>query len=112
MHRGNIVYSDTIDGLRRFRGGHALLVGLRNPPALEELAGLPGVARVEPAADGLLRVLQAPEQDPTDALVAAAAERSWKLFHLAPERATLEDVFVQLTQQEAAGPAQPAEAAA
>jgi len=112
MHRGNIVYSDTIDGLRRFRGGHALLVGLRNPLALEELAGLPGVARVEPAADGLLRVLQAPEQDPTDALVAAAAERSWKLFHLAPERATLEDVFVQLTQQEAAGPAQPAEAAA
>jgi ABC-2 type transport system ATP-binding protein len=112
MHRGSIVYSDTIEGLRRFRGGHALLVGLRNPPPPEELARLPGVARVEPATDGLLRVLQAPEHDPTDALVAAAAQQGWKLFHLAPERATLEDVFVQLTQQEAAAPAQAAEATA
>jgi ABC-2 type transport system ATP-binding protein len=112
MHRGSIVYSDTIEGLRRFRGGHALLVGLRNPPPPEELARLPGVARVEPATDGLLRVLQAPEQDPTDVLVAAAAQQGWKLFHLAPERATLEDVFVQLTQQEAAAPAQAAEATA
>jgi ABC-2 type transport system ATP-binding protein len=60
----------------------------------------------------LLRVLQTPEQDPTDALVAAAAQQGWKLFHLAPERATLEDVFVQLTQQEAAGTAQSTEAAA
>ncbi len=113
MHRGSIVYSDTIDGLRRFRGGHALLVGLRHPPGLEEIARLPGVARIEPASDGLLRVLQAVEQDPTDALVAAAAQGGWRLFHLAPERATLEDVFVQLTQQEGAGPApQSAEAAA
>jgi ABC-2 type transport system ATP-binding protein len=112
MHRGGIVYSDTIEGLRRFRGGHALLVGLRNPPPPEDISRLPGVARVEPAADGLLRVLQTPEQDPTDALVAAAAQQGWKLFHLAPERATLEDVFVQLTQQEAAGTAQSTEAAA
>jgi ABC-2 type transport system ATP-binding protein len=112
MHRGTIVYSDTIDGLRRFRGGHALLIGLRNAPAFEELVRVPGVTRVEPAADGLLRVLQVPEQDATDALVAAAGERGWKLFHLAPERATLEDVFVQLTQQDSAGTEQPIEAAA
>jgi gliding motility-associated transport system ATP-binding protein len=112
MHHGSIVYSDTIEGLRRFRGGHALLVGLRNPPPPEDIAGLPGVARVEPATDGLLRVLQAPDQDATDALVTAAAQQGWRLFHLAPERATLEDVFVQLTQQDAAGAAQPTEAAA
>jgi gliding motility-associated transport system ATP-binding protein len=110
MHHGSIVYSDTIEGLRRFRVGHALLVGLRNPPPPEDIAGLPGVARVEPATDGLLRVLQAPDRDVTDALVSAAAQQGWKLFHLAPERATLEDVFVQLTQQETA--AQPTEAAA
>jgi ABC-2 type transport system ATP-binding protein len=102
LHRGSLVYSDTIEALRRFRGGHALLVGLRSPPALEELERFPGVARVESASDGLLRVLHADGQDPTDALVAAAAERGWRLFHLAPERASLEDVFAQLTQQESA----------
>jgi ABC-2 type transport system ATP-binding protein len=102
LHRGDLVYSDTIEALRRFRGGHALLLGLRSPPALEALERFPGVARVEAASDGLLRIVQADGQDPTDALVAAAAERGWRLFHLAPERASLEDVFVQLTQPEPA----------
>ncbi len=112
MHRGSIVYSDTIEGLRQFRGGQALLVGLRNPPPPEELARLPGVVRVEPLAGQLLRVLHLPGGDPTDALVATAAERGWRLFHLTPERATLEEVFVQLTRQEAAGAPQAAEEAA
>jgi ABC-2 type transport system ATP-binding protein len=112
LHRGSIVYSDTIEGLRRFRGGQALLVGLRNPPPHEELARLPGVVRIEPSSGGLLRVLHAPAEDPTDGLVATAAQRGWRLFHLTPERATLEEVFVQLTRQEAEGTAEAAEEAA
>jgi hypothetical protein len=65
---------------------------------------------VEGAHDGLLRVFRSDGADPIDALVHASVERGWGLTHLAPERATLEDVFVQLTQQE--GDVQPAEAAA
>ncbi len=42
MHLGAIVYSDTIEALRRFRGGQALRVGLRRTPPLEQLAQLPG----------------------------------------------------------------------
>jgi len=34
--------------------------------------------------------------------VRESVARNWGLYHLAPERATLEDVFVQLTQQEGA----------
>jgi len=34
--------------------------------------------------------------------VRASVEHNWGLTHLAIERATLEDVFVQLTQQETA----------
>jgi len=47
-----------------------------------------------------LRVIRAEGQDPTEALVRESVARNWGLYHLAPERATLEDVFVQLTQQE------------
>jgi len=102
LHRGNIVYADTIEALRRFRSGHALVVGLRHAPGQEELLRLPGVARVEQAAERLLRVIRAEGQDPTEALVRESVARNWGLYHLAPERATLEDVFVQLTQQEGA----------
>jgi hypothetical protein len=47
--------------------------------------------------DGLVRVLPKEGQDPINALVRAAVERNWGLHYLAPEAASLEDVFVQLT---------------
>ena len=110
LHRGRIVYNDSIDALRRFRGAATLLVGFRHPPGTQELQSIAGVVRVERAQDGLLRVYRADGADPVDALVRASVERGWGLTHLAPERATLEDVFVQLTQQEGAG--EPAQAQA
>ncbi len=100
LHRGRIVFNDRIEALRQFRGAPALLVGLRRPPGLEELAALPGVRAVQKSADGMLRVEPAPETDPTEALVEASVARGWGLTHLAPEHASLEDVFVQLTRQD------------
>jgi hypothetical protein len=38
--------------------------------------------------------------DPTEALVRAAVERGWGLYLLQPAQASLEEVFVQLTQRE------------
>jgi ABC-2 type transport system ATP-binding protein len=102
MHRGAIVYSDTIEALRRFRGGQALRIGLRRAPPLEQLAQLPGVASAE-GTGGFVRVLPAEGQDPTEAIVRASVERDWGLHYLAPQSASLEDVFVQLTTAE--GPA-------
>ena len=101
LHKGAIVYSDTIDALRRFRGGQALRVGLRRAPPLDEFKRLAGVGSVE-EANGFLRVLPHEGQDPADAIVRASVERDWGLHYLAPEAASLEDVFVQLTTAETA----------
>jgi ABC-2 type transport system ATP-binding protein len=99
MHRGAIVYRDSIEALRRFRGGQALRVGFRNTPAIEAIRALPGVASAQ-NVDAYVRVLPQEGQDPIDALVRTAVERNWGLHYLAPEAATLEDVFVQLTTAE------------
>jgi ABC-2 type transport system ATP-binding protein len=101
LHKGAIVYSDTIDALRRFRGGQALRVGLRRTPPLDEFKRLAGVGSVE-EANGFLRVLPQEGHDPADAIVHASVERDWGLHYLAPEAASLEDVFVQLTTAETA----------
>ena len=101
LHRGRIVFNDRIEALRQFRGTPALLLGLRQPPEADAIRALPGVLGVQQLADGMLRVERGPEADPTDALVHASVERGWGLTHLAPERASLEDVFVQLTRREA-----------
>jgi ABC-2 type transport system ATP-binding protein len=101
LHRGAIVYSDSIEALRRFRGGQALRVGLRHPPSVEIIQALHGVASAQ-MIDGFVRIMPSEGQDPIDALVSAAVERGWGLHYLAPEAASLEDVFVQLTTAEEA----------
>jgi len=99
LHRGTIVYSDTIEALKRFRGGQALRVGLRQTPAVDAIQALPGVASAQ-LVDGYVRVLPKEGEDPIDALVRKAVEANWGLHYLAPEAASLEDVFVQLTTAE------------
>jgi ABC-2 type transport system ATP-binding protein len=57
---------------------------------------------VEAVNDGLLRVRYAEGQSPAQALVQAAVSSGWGLHQINPDQTSLEDVFVQLTYQEAA----------
>jgi ABC-2 type transport system ATP-binding protein len=100
MHEGALVYSDTIAGLKQFRQGHSLVIGLRAPPPHGELQTLTGVTLVEDISDTLVRLHFNPGANPTDALVQASVQRGWGLYQLSPTQASLEDVFVQLTQRE------------
>ena len=102
MHHGNLVYSDTIAALKQFESGATVLVGLRRPPPLAELAALPGVATAECIEPTLFRIQFAAGGDPTDALVKQAAARDWGLCQLKPAQTTLEDVFINLTRREEA----------
>jgi len=102
LHRGRIVFNDEIEALRQYRGTPALLLAFRRAPGTQELSALPGVATVRRLDDGMYRIERAPGLDPIDALVQAAVAGDWGLTHLAPEHATLDDEFVQLTRQDAA----------
>ena len=104
MFQGTIVYNDSIESLRRSRKAQTIRLGLRHAPSMDTLKALPGVTAVEPGRDGLMRVFHAEHKDPTDALVRAAVDGGWGLFHLAGEQASLEDVFTQLTQGDEPAP--------
>ncbi|HVS27422.1 MAG TPA: ATP-binding cassette domain-containing protein [Burkholderiales bacterium] len=100
LHQGKGVYSGGIASLMQMRAGHMLQVGLRNPPPVAELERIAGVTAVEKSGDGQFHVRFSPETDPTDALVTTAVEKNWGLHQLNRQQASLEDVFVQLTQKE------------
>ena len=59
-----------------------------------------GVDSAEQLADGRIRVHYS-ETDPAEALVEQAVTRQWRLHELAPERRTLEQIFIELTCSEA-----------
>ncbi len=100
LHHGATVFSDTITGLQQFHGGRMVLVGLKHPPAVAELAAIGGVARAVAASETVFRVSFANGADPTDELVKRAVKNSWGLYQLAPAQSNLEDVFAHLTQKE------------
>ena len=100
LHHGTTVFSDTISGLKKFHGGRMVLLGLKRPPGLGEIAAISGVVRVEAAGENLFRVSLADNADPSEDLARRAVEKSWGLYQLSPAQTSLEDVFVHLTQKE------------
>ncbi|MFL6622774.1 MAG: ABC transporter ATP-binding protein [Sulfurifustaceae bacterium] len=112
ISKGNLVLTDSIDGLSRHLKSAALIAAFRNPPAASEIERLPGVRSVEMQDGGRVRVLHDPEQDPSEHLVRIATERNWGLKEIAPERASLEQIFVELTTTEPAAAETPASEAA
>ena len=103
LHHGEVVFSNTIAGLREFQRGRTVTLSLHRPPAIETLRGIAGVSTVDADGDGRFRIRFAPDVDPTAALVARAGAEDWGLHQLTPAQTSLEDVFVHLTRGDSAG---------
>ena len=98
MHHGKLIYSDTIEGLQKFRASQAIVVGFRYPPYIDVLKEIEGVIDAEKLDDNRFRIKFATGADATDQIVSLSHQNNWQLFQVYPEQTTLEDVFVQLTQ--------------
>lgn len=100
INQGELVLTDTIAGLSQRMESTSVLVRFDNPPATEVLMSLRGVENVASQGDGRIRLRYRPEQDPVDELVRRAVNENWRLRELTPERRTLEEIFVSITQTE------------
>ena len=106
IDKGKLVFNGGIDVLKRQRIGNKLLLGFNNTPTVEALLKIKGVTEAELADNNMMRVRFAEGQDidkaPHEAIVQAAVKNKWGLYQIAPDQTSLEDVFVQLTFQDAA----------
>jgi ABC-2 type transport system ATP-binding protein len=102
IHKGKLVFNGSIDVLRHQRHGNKLLLGLRKPPAIEDLLRIPGVTSADTLPNGLLQLQYAEGEMPAEAIAQAAVSNGWGLYQINPDQTTLEEVFVQLTFQEMA----------
>ncbi len=106
IDRGRIVADGTAAELRRQARGNTLLrVTVKDAPSGvgDTFAQLPGVAAVEHSeAEADRFTLEcAPDDDLREAVFKTAVEKGWVLLELVERTASLEDVFVRLTAQEA-----------
>lgn len=101
LHHGEVVFSNSIAGLREFQRGRTVTISLHRPPPITVLRGIDGIASAEDEGNGRFQIRFAPDADPTAALVARAGAEDWGLHQLTPAQTSLEDVFVHLTRGEA-----------
>jgi len=107
MRHGRLIYGDTSAHMQQHGSVSGFIVGLRNPPPLSVLQGIAGISHVEQLSATQFRVLLAPDHDPPAgnpkaALLTLAEQQGWQLEQLTPLQATLEDVFVNITDAETA----------
>ncbi len=112
INRGRIVADGTPDGLRsRMAGKPILEVVFKDAPedqvlgAFESLTGLLGVDCLD---DGRFRLECDTTGDLREPIFRLAVDRGWTLLEMSPGKASLEDVFVRLTTDEQADPAEEA----
>ncbi len=105
IDQGRIVADGTPDALRtRLVGNPALHVELKGAgeQAIVQLQSLPAVTEVIPGhGEGSFRILHEDGSDPREEIFRLAVAENWIMLGMAPEKTTLEDVFVRLTTSEA-----------
>ncbi|MBI3597224.1 MAG: ATP-binding cassette domain-containing protein [Nitrospirae bacterium] len=106
IHKGRIVAVDTPDTLSaQLRQSEKIRLTLRtpSPETAEALKTVPGVVSIfqEPSTDGQVFMVECElGRDIRTELAAQAVRRGWGLLELTAVKLSLEDVFLQLTQEE------------
>ena len=104
IDRGKIVAEGSPASLRSSStGGTAVRVVLKSdePAAADLWRALPGVTSVTVSGGGRFDLVCEGASDPREAIFVSAVENQWVLLELVQTQASLEDVFVRLTTQEA-----------
>lgn len=100
IHRGELVLSDSVEGLNHYMHESCLVVLLRQPPAVAELETITGVTAVETIDEQRFKLYHEPGQSPAETLVELAVQNQWRLTELTPEKRSLEQIFVDITTSE------------
>ncbi len=99
LHRGEIVWSESIDALTR-SPVRSVRVAMTSPPSEDTLLAESGAEQVERIGERTFRLLCQTAPARVDRLLAKAVADDWGLYELAEERLSLEEIFVDLTCRE------------
>ncbi|MGD8939739.1 MAG: ATP-binding cassette domain-containing protein [Gammaproteobacteria bacterium] len=102
INKGEIVLSDSVNGLQRYMQVSSTLVSFRKALQTHELNDLPDIDSVERLDDHSFRVHFDPQHNPADAIVKRSVDKDWGLLELTPEKRSLEEIFVDITTAEPA----------
>jgi ABC-2 type transport system ATP-binding protein len=104
INRGQIVAEDSPERLNAQIAGGArvhLQVDGDGTGLHDALQALPGLSKVNAVADGRFEIETAPGKDARPAIARAVVDGGWNLLELTREKLSLEEIFIELTREEA-----------
>lgn len=104
INQGQIIAQGSPGELRSEleRGGRVLVRVDAPQAALETIRKLPGVRHAEIRVDGIVATPTDAQSDPRPQIAQAVVEHGWKLMELRPLAVNLEEIFLEVTQHQAA----------
>ena len=102
IREGKLIYNASIESLRNHSKELSITVALKQPPGIEQLMDIDQVELVETIDNNRFR-LYFNGSSPAESVVMASVEQQWGLYELVPDRASLEDLFIELTRDSSAG---------
>ncbi|TAN49549.1 MAG: ATP-binding cassette domain-containing protein [Methylococcaceae bacterium] len=106
IHQGRLVLSDSIAGMEQRMSSSSLAISTRQPPDTALLAAIPGVKSVEALDHQRYRIFHDKQANPAEQVAQLVVTQGWGLAELVPEKRTIEQIFVEITQTPHPGPTQ------
>ena len=97
IREGNLIYNASIESLKNHSRELSITVALKQPPEIDQLMKIDQVELVKAIDDNRYR-LYFKGSSPAESVVKASVEQQWGLYELVPDRASLEDLFIELTK--------------
>jgi ABC-2 type transport system ATP-binding protein len=98
IQQGELIYHSSIEALNLSQT-QSITIGLNQPPTIEQLKQLDQVTHVD-AIDSNHFKLFFDGESPAQAIVQQSVQQQWELYELIPDQRSLEDLFIELTQDE------------
>jgi ABC-2 type transport system ATP-binding protein len=98
IHKGRLVLNDSIEGLTQQMRASSLVLQTRSPIETRDLTDVPGVHTLELLEATRCRVYHDKTVNPAEQLAERVVSRGWGLIELTPERRSMEEIFIDITQ--------------
>jgi ABC-2 type transport system ATP-binding protein len=98
IHKGSLVLNDSIEGLEQQMRASSLLLATHRPPEPARLLSVAGVQKIDDLGDGRMRIYHDKEFSPAERIAELIVTSGWGLLEMTPERRSMEQIFIDITQ--------------
>jgi len=98
IHRGKLVLNDSIEGLEQQMRASSVVLETRSGADLMKLYAIDGVQKIDDLGERRYRIFHDKDKNPAERISETAVSLGWGLLELTPERRSMEEIFIDITQ--------------